>query len=772
MCTTPLLRRIFFLLSVTILLRPAAQPESAPLTGQVSDAATTLPVPGAHIVLRETGRMTSTDSAGIFHFPTLPSGRYTLTLRHIAYVMIERTVIVDDQPPPVVLHFSLQPGSIQAEEVIVRSARAAVASGSTPFPVAVPAEEEFMRPALPTVPDALARVPGIALARDGSWATSLNVRGMGRSGVVTMIDNARMETSNDLAGPLSLITIHDLERVEVVKGPASSLDGTGALGGSVHFISKRPAFGDDAPLGAEYTADVGSVNNAAGQFLAVEGNAGRFAARVSGSRRTAGNTRTPDGILENSAFRDFSVSGALGVELNAGQSLFLIYQRVQAEDAGLPGGAPIALPARATYTLARRELTGLEYRLPNVSAVFPLLTVRISRQRIERNVEIIQNPSLTLTPHAIHTTNSAQGEVRLIPLTDVLITTGVEVWQRGLESWRERRQVTTGTITGERPLPLSTFLSAGVFVQGEWGILPDRLTATAGARHDWISVRNDEVWSPEYVIAGGVKQSPVPGSRMLWSSRSARDASWSANAGFLYRLSPGITFTGLCATAFRSPSLEERYDFIDLGTSVRLGNPELHAEQSVSVNAGIRIAHEDLRIRGDGFVNNLTDMVAELPGTFEGRKAYIRENIGKARLYGYELSVEQQLASWCIASGTLAAVRGEDLLAHTDLPQIPPWSGTVSLGGMLRDVGTLSFSAAWAARQGRTGGDESVTPGYVVVDADLSTMAVSCAGASLMLRAGVRNILDRSYRLHLSTLRGIVRAEPGRNLVVSLTAIL
>ena len=71
---------------------------------------------------------------------------------------------------------------------------------------------------------------------------------------------------------------------------------------------------------------------------------------------------------------------------------------------------------------------------------------------------------------------------------------------------------------------------------------------------------------------------------------------------------------GLCATAFRSPSLEERYDFIDLGTYVRLGNPDLHAEQSLSLNAGIRITIDDLHIRGDAFLNGLTDMVAELPG--------------------------------------------------------------------------------------------------------------------------------------------------------------
>ncbi|MBK7257814.1 MAG: TonB-dependent receptor [Ignavibacteriae bacterium] len=755
----------FLLVAVRGIVR-SADAEALVLSGRLTDGETGLPVAGAHLVVRETGRMTASDSTGSFVIPLPRAGRYTLTVRHVAYVMVERSILVPrDAPMPV--HISLTRGTVQAEEVVVRSTRVSGSQASTPFPVAVPGAAEMSRPAMPTVPDALAMVPGIALARDGSWETSLSVRGMGRTGVVTMVDDARIETSTDLAGPLSLIALHDLERVEVVKGPASSLDGTGALGGSVHFISKRPAFTDHPQLGGQYIADVASVNGAAGQYLALEGGAGPVAARLSGGRRIARNTRTPGGPLENSGYTDFSLSGALGVELFAGHALFVNYQRVQGEDAGIPGGAAIAAPARATYTLARRELLAVEYRAANVSSFLPLLTFRAAHQQIARNVEIIQSPALTLTPHAVHTTKSAQTEVRLLPAAHLLVTAGAEVWQRALESWRERRQVLAGVITGERPLPMSRFLSAGVFAQGEWEIDPDHVTATFGARHDWIRVQNDEVWSPEYVISAGVKQDPAPGSRMLWGARSARDASWSANAGVVYSPFAGVDVTALCATAFRSPSLEERYDFIDLGTYVRLGNPDLHAEQSVSVNTGVRFTGAGLRAQADCFLNGLTDMVAELPGTFEGRRAYIRANIGRARLYGYEVSLEQRPVRWGTVAVTLASVRGEDLVHHTALPQIPPWSGTVMLGGTLPGAGSITLTAAWAARQGTPGGDETATPGYVVLDADLAAAPLEIAGTSFALRAGVRNIFDRDYRLHLSTLRGVVRSEPGRNLVIA-----
>ncbi len=426
----------------------------------------------------------------------------------------------------------------------------------------------------------------------------------------------------------------------------------------------------------------------------------------------------------------------------------------------------------ATYTLARRELISAEYRAPNLAAWLPLLTVRASRQEIDRNVEIIQSPTVTVTPHAVHITHGAGVEARLLPSEEFFVTTGGELWQRALESWREKRQVVTGVITGERPLPVSQFLSGGLFVQGEWRLVPERFTVTFGARHDWIHVHNDEVWSPEYLISGGVQQTPAPGRKMLWAARSANDASWSANAGLAYAPVRGLDITALCASAFRSPSLEERYDYVDLGSFVRLGNPDLHAEQSLSLNAGARWTDEVARVQADAFVNTLTDMVAELPGTYEGRKAYIRANIGEARLYGYEMSVEYRLMPGLSAGATVAAVRGEDRVNHTDLPQIPPRNGTVSLTATLPERGSITLIGAWASRQGRPGGDESSTPGYCVLDADVTAAPLAVAGAVVTLHAGVRNIFDRDYRLHLSTLRGVVRSEPGRNVVVSATVTL
>ena len=481
---------------------------------------------------------------------------------------------------------------------------------------------------------------------------------------------------------------------------------------------------------------------------------------------------TPDGVLPNSQYRDFSLCGLIGIGTVAGQSAFLTYQRSQAEDTGIPGGAPFASAATVTYKLARRELFSLEYVIPNVVPNVPLLTFKVSRQEIARNVEVIQNPVLTLTPHAVHTTTSLQSEAKFCLSPVVLFTAGAEAWRRELDSKRERNNSAINQIIGERPIPHSTYFSAGVYAQNEWDIVPDRWTVTLGARYDWIRVANDEVKNPEYIFLSGNPQIPPQNQRLVWSSGSARDGSWSADAGLRFAVSSHVDITALASTAFRSPSLEERFEFIDLGDVVWVGNPNLQPERSFCLNVGLRARTGESRIRTDVFLNHLSDLVAELPGTYENRPAYHKSNIGAARLYGFEIASEHMLAPWAALKYSMAYVRGEDTRNHVNLPQIPPFNGRVELDGIVPLIGTLNISMSWASMQGNVAENEFRTAGYSIVDLGFVSQPLTQGGFALTVRGAIRNCFNKAYRNHLSTLRGLVRDEPGRNVSLSVTVAL
>ena len=479
---------------------------------------------------------------------------------------------------------------------------------------------------------------------------------------------------------------------------------------------------------------------------------------------------TPEGAIPRSQYSDFTLSGSLGLRPAGNHSLFLTYQRSQAENTGIPGGAPIALAATARYTLARRELIGAEYTIPNISPTVPLLSFRASRQEIDRNVEIIQSPTMTVTPHATHTTANIQVESKVFLSKENSLTLGADLWQRELESLRERFNSIKNEITEERPVPRSKYFNGGIYAQDEWLMPLSGATLVAGVRFDKISVTNDETWNPEYVITNGIVESPPTGQTLLWPKGTALNESWSANVGITCPLMDHLDVRVLTATAFRSPSLEERYQFIDLGSIVRVGNPGLQPERSVGVNAGVSFHSDEVSVQSDFFLNQLSNLVTEISGSFEGRPAYIKTNIGESRLYGFELSGEKPVGDWGAGQFSLAYVRGEDTRNHVDLPQIPPVQGLIAMRAHNLSAGTVEVSSHFAFAKANAAAGEISTGGYTVVGLAFTSIAVRAWESTLTLHAGVQNIFDKNYTNFLSTLRGEVRSEPGRGFYFSVSA--
>jgi outer membrane receptor protein involved in Fe transport len=240
-----------------------------------------------------------------------------------------------------------------------------------------------------------------------------------------------------------------------------------------------------------------------------------------------------------------------------------------------------------------------------------------------------------------------------------------------------------------------------------------------------------------------------------------------------YAANSSLDLTILVATAFRSPSLEERFQFLDLGNgSVQIGNPNLQPERSVCINLGTRIHTQGLNVHTDFFLNQLNDLVSTLPGTFEGRPALINTNIGEARLYGYEISGDIDLTGWSVLSSSLAYVRGEDIRTHANLPQIAPLHGLVEFRAYAPHVGTMSISCSGESSQGNLAHGEISTAGYAVIDLSVASVPWTPGRFSVTLHSGIRNMLNTAYQNHLSTLRGLIKEEAGRNMFLSLTIAL
>ena len=92
------------------------------------------------------------------------------------------------------------------------------------------------------IPDLMNEVPGAARNADGPWASDVIIRGLGRESVVFLIDGARVNTATDLGGRFGLIDPMEVERIEILKGPVSSLYGSGSIGGVVSVVTRGGRF--------------------------------------------------------------------------------------------------------------------------------------------------------------------------------------------------------------------------------------------------------------------------------------------------------------------------------------------------------------------------------------------------------------------------------------------------------------------------------------------------------------------------------------------------
>lgn len=757
-----MLRYLTLLLFVTLSSFPVLYGQTASLPGSVRDPEGR-PVSGAHVAVVGQQAGTVSGGDGDFLLTGLIPGTLRIRISHLGFAAYEQTMEIAPGMNGA-RNIVLRPRPIDIGEVTVTATRARDLVRNIPQPVSVVGAEALFARAPVSVPDALDAEPGIDLVRDGIWGTDVSIRGMQRSNVVTLVDGVRIETATNHAAGMSLIDVTDIARIEVLRGASSSMYGTGATGGVVNVITHGGEFSPRRRLGGSFQSSFHSVNNGGGAALSLQASDTDWFLRVHGGLRAAEDARTPDGTLRDSRFRDRSVSIAGGLQLGRGHEFRLRWQQVRAEDVGIPGGASFPPTASARYPDEQRGMLLGEYRSGPIGGVLQGISLRYARQVIDRNVELKPNPAVTLRPAAEHDMHSAQltADIGYGKHRGVV---GIDAWQRRYDGIRVREIAPTRTVIADLPLPEARFRALGMFVQDDISLLDDRVRLSLGGRIDAIHVENEEGYDLQYVIVDGNRTDAPPSRALRWPASSSDELSWSAHAGLLYRLTSALDLTANVSRAFRAPALEERYQFIELGGATYVGDPDLAAEKGSMFDLGVRYTGARLSLRANGYLRQMQDLVvdARVSDTL-----YRKENVGAARIYGVEFSGEYQLLPQLTAHGSLAWLRGRDTEAEQDLPQMAPMRGRAGLRARLFELVDAELFITFAADQDAVAPGESRTPGYALYHLRLGSVPARVAGIEARVIASVENIFDRPWRRHLSTLRGLIISEPGRNMSLRL----
>ena len=784
-------------LSILLLISVKIIAQTGNIQGYITDRETGVPVTGAEILIEETGLRSVSDASGLFLFEKVASGKHKLIFFHEGYKTGSMEVAVNG-PMTTNVDIKLFPSDITTGEIKVTSTRYQTLQKDVPMPMEILSDDEISKRQYNTISDALDSKPGLSLVRDGIWATDISIRGLSKSNIVTNIDGNRIETATDISARLSMVDLNDVERIEVLKGGVSSLYGTGAFGGVVNIYTKNGDFSNKFIYGGSLIGGYNTVNENSNGWMSLYASSQRFFAKISGSIRDARNVTTPKGELPNSQFKDNNISANLGFRPLKNHEFRLSYQRFRGIDIGVPGaGSLFPTNAAVTYPKENRDMISGEYKIKEIGAPLKEFSVKYYYQSILRDV--INNPFTiqsikttsgklkqkvyveSITPNARHYTNGLQFKADWELGKSNYLITGVDFWMRALDSKREKNQriesydTTSGALLGtiyktigEKPIPDADYRSIGAYVQDEMKLFCDKLRINIGGRVDQIKVTNSLAYQPVYEIVNGTRNNTPAGQKIMWNSREANDISWSTNLGLIYSLTKNYDVTLNVSRSFRSPALEERYQYIDLGSSLRIGNPDLAPEKGFFADLGFRVWRDRFTFNGNVFYNHFEDLVAEVPGTYENRAAFIKTNIGKARLYGYDFEVMYNIYKTFVTYGSLSYVRGEDTQNWVNLPQIAPMNARLGVKFSVYNYVSADINSELFNKQENTAPGEVDTPGYGVFNAALSSMPFKTKFAVFQLFAGVDNIFDKEYRNHLASNRGLITIEPGRNFYAKL----
>jgi len=644
------------------------------------------------------------------------------------------------------------------------------------LPVQTVTAAEIDASALITPGDVLNHVPGVLMTRDGAWATSINLRGMPESKLLFLNDGDRIQTASDIAGALSVVDLSSVERIEIVKGAGSVLFGTGALGGVVNFVMKRPSYSDARKITGRAGTGLQSVNSLWHSQAAVSLAENNWYLQLDGAYRTATNYTTPEGVLPGTQFNDANFGFRGGMHYGDNQEFLVAYQHYEAWNVGLPGGNAFPATAQVRYLgFVRNQLSG-EYIFTDLSDVVRDLRFKAYTQNVTREVENIVNPQTAIFPGSMNVTSGLRASSDLYFNAYHTLTVGAEGWQRKQSTSRVRITTVNDTIfTGEQPTPYATMTDAGIFGQYRWVADPNRWNVNTGFRADYIRTVNDTAFREvyKYKLSKGERTTLPHNPTVLFYDRTTHELAYAAHVDVEYQPVRMHRYVLSLANAYRAASMEERFKYIDQQGTLRVGNPNLKPEKGLFANLGYTFSSPLFYLKTDVFSNYLFDMIAEeqafyVSPTGQAVPAWVNRNIDKAFYYGAEVELKWLFVHGFDVEATIAYVYGENQSTGIAMPLLPPLNGMVKLNYYLPKKLNTSLMLEWEYQTDApaAGTDRHQ---YAVVNWLFDTAPRELWKLNVTFAGGVRNLLNTSYKAWFSTIRGINRLEPGRNFYVKTT---
>ena len=720
------------------------------LSGRVADR-DGRPVAGAMVVVSELHRVALTRADGAFLFAAVPAGRYTVTVRAPGFAPLARAVAISG---PTSLILSLGRTLLWLEPVTVTATRAPLDIGSSPLPTAALSADGLRRDQSVSLARALDQLPGVNALSTGQQIGKPMIRGLTGARVLVLADGSRLEdySWSDEDGPS--VDARLAQRVEVIRGPASVLYGSDALGGVVNVIPEELPDANRGPATVRTAFELsGATNNAElGAAARVEGASGTWGWRLFGIGRHATDLRTPAGELDNTGFGALSGEAALGFHGGSGGTT-LRYTRYGGEFKLLEAEGP---PAGGTEAGPERKLSDDRVQLATDYLLGGLrLETKAQWQR-----HWLSEVSDTGAGAGGRPLEGTTFDLLLNTLTlDVLAHHRVGERVHGTAGLSGVYQV--NDTRGPVPLvPDARARSAAGFIFEE-AALGGRWSLLAGGRLDLRRLSADS------------------NAALALSPERRHYTALSGTMGAVYRPVTTLALTANLGRAWRAPTLFELFARGPrLGEArYEIGRPDLEPEAGTNVDLGLRWQVARARVEVSGYRNAIgrfiyitpTDSFVLVTPT-DSLRVYRYEQ-ADARLLGGEAAVEVEVATTLTLRARVDAVRGTNHTTGEPLPLMPPARAALraelhgtDLKWANRYVGA---EVEASTRQTRLNPLDVPTAGYTLLHLS-GGFERPLLGRAARVDVAIHNATNVSYRSFLSRYKEFA-LDPGRNVVIRLS---
>lgn len=752
----------FILLSVCAVFGQTAASIKGTVTSQVNGAA----LHGVSVQIIQLRQSAETDDQGKYEFSGIAPGRYTL-VTHIEGFSDQTTSVVLVGGATATVDFNVSLTSLReevtvtatgSEESVFESFQSVNSVGGT----------RIREQASTSIGEVLERESGVGKRGFGPGSSRPVIRGFDGDRVLVLQDGARNGSlSSQSADHGEPVDTMNLERLEVIKGPATLLYGSNAIGGVVNAVTTDE---EEPHSGARgYFTGLGATNNRQGGVSGgVEYGFNKFLLNVHGNTLREGDFRTPLGTIPNSSSRAYGGGTSLGYYGSKGflNGSFNVDRRRY----GVPY-APLFEEGSLLNADGEYDIYAIQNQFRNELPENPdeAIDLRMKRNnyRLRGGFHDLKG-AIERGNFYIDYTNYRHEEIETADGVDEVATNFFN----------------------------DTFSYRAMFQQKNYGKLSGRF-GFEGFRRSYMTE------GAESLIDGEVKQNNFaafalqelsfdrvalqfgarvennrykPANTTLYDERSF--TGFSGAVGARFRLWEGASFVTNFNSSYRTPALEELYnEGPHIGTvTFEIGDQDLRRERSNGIEFSLRQRLNRVRFNGSIFYYNIDNFIFLAPQDVDGDgDVDVEDNLpvgaysqGKARFVGADVSMNADITKWLGTFIIADTVKAELRDGGRPLPRITPLR--VRVGADIRYKG-LSVRPEGVFVKGKDAGNifslETPTAGYNLFNLNAS-YSITSEHFAHVFSVGTSNLGNTLYRNHLSFIKDLA-PEPGRGARFSYT---